>query len=83
MDIKQALINKESFYKGSVKAFITLYHDEQEYVVLSYAKQIARYSFINKKWEIDYTRYSQTTSKIQNILKEIEKIEVLNKCFSL
>ena len=75
------LSNREPFRGNSVSA----YYDGTEYQVWSYNTKIASieldvmntryYGFTPHTWWIDTRVYSKTTSRIQNIVREIDRVE--------
>lgn len=63
--IKTALANLETFTGNSLSAIIS----GDEYTVISYRTPIARWNLVTgEKW-IDPKRYSVTTSKQQNLIR--------------
>ena len=72
-DIYADLRDKKEFKANSITAFEFGYI----YVVLSYTKVIFRYDLLNNKVTyFDNTKYSKTTSKLQNMLKELYRKEL-------
>lgn len=51
--------------------FMATWVTEDLYVVFSYTTPIAWFYAEDRCWEMDDTKYSSTTSKIQNIVREV------------
>ena len=71
-DIPKLISNREPFRGNSVSA----HYDGTEYQVISYNTKIASINW-PERWWISPETYSQTTSRIQNIVREIDRVERL------
>ena len=70
-DMMTGLIsNREPFQGNSVSA----HYDGTEYQIWSYSTKIASINW-PERWWINPNTYSKTTSRIQNIVREIDRIE--------
>ena len=70
-DMMTGLIsNREPFQGNSVSA----HYDGTEYQVWSYSTKIASINW-PERWWISPETYSKTTSRIQNIVREIDRVE--------
>lgn len=47
----------------------------EQYVVFSYSTAIAKYNFNTGEWWINLQKYSVTTSKQQNIIKRVARLD--------
>ena len=77
-DMPRLLSNREPFRGNSVSA----HYDGTEYQVWSYSTKIASINW-PERWCISPETYSKTTSRIQNIVREIdreERSEISFKC---
>ena len=82
-EIPELLSNREPFRGNSVSA----HYDGTEYQVMSYGTKIASiksnvintyyYGLTPERWWISPETYSKTTSRIQNIVREIDRLERL------
>lgn len=75
-DMPAQIRNFESFTHGSCHAI----NNGREYIVVSYSTPIARAKNIDGVWHyrLNSRKYSQTTSKLQNIIRRAwaaEKVE--------
>lgn len=72
-DVYADLHDKKEFKTNSITAFKFGFI----YEVLSYTKVIFRYDLLtNKVTYFDNTKYSKTTSRLQNMLKELYRKEI-------
>ena len=69
-DIPELISNREPFRGNSVSA----HYDGTEYQVMSYNTKIASINW-PERWWINPETYFKTTSRIQNIVREIDRIE--------
>ena len=70
------LISKRVPFKGSS---VSARFDGSEYQIISYSTKIASTNdFLYGQWWISPETYSKTTSRIQNIVREIARIEGYN-----
>ena len=71
-EIPRLISNRVPFKGNSVSARL----DGSEYQVISYSTKIASTNdFFYGQWWISPETYSKTTSRIQNIVREIARIE--------
>ena len=71
-DIPKLISNREAFRGNSVSAR----YDGTEYQVISYNTKVASINW-PERWWISPETYSKTTSRIQNIVREIDRVERL------
>ena len=71
-EIPELISNRKPFRGNSVSA----HYDGTEYQVMSYDTIIASINW-PERWWIDTRVYSKTTSRIQNIVREIDTLERL------
>ena len=71
-DIPKLISNREPFRGNSVSA----HYDGTEYQVRSYNTIVASINW-PERWWINPNTYSKTTSRIQNIVRDIDRVERL------
>ena len=71
-DIPELISNRKPFRGNSVSA----HYDGTEYQVWSYNTKVASINW-PERWWIDTRVYSKTTSRVQNIVREIDRVERL------
>ena len=71
-EMTELINNREPFRGNSVSA----HYDGTEYQVWSYGIKIASSNW-PERWWIDTRVYSKTTSRIQNIVRDIDTLERL------
>ena len=69
-EIPDIISNRVPFRGNSVSA----HYDGTEYQVMSYNIKVASINW-PERWWIDTRVYSKTTSRIQNIVREIDRVE--------
>lgn len=71
-EVKELLTFKEAFKHGYS---MSAERQGDEYVVWSYRTVIARYDLLNGKWWVNPNKYSVTTSKQQNIIRQVATLD--------
>ena len=72
-EIPALISNRKPFRGHSASA----QYDGTEYQVISYGIRIAQITIGRNDWWISPNTYSKTTSRIQNIVREIDRVERL------
>ena len=67
-----ALIKKREPFRGHS---VSAQYDGTQYQVISYGIRIAQITIGRNDWWINPNIYSKTTSRIQNIVREIDRVE--------
>ena len=75
-DIPKLISNREPFRGNSASA----HYDGTEYQVISYNTKVASINW-PERWWISPETYSKTTSRIQNIVREIDRVDRLETSF--
>ena len=75
-EMTELISNRKPFRGNSASA----HYDGTEYQVISYDTIIASINW-PERWRIDTRVYSKTTSRIQNIVREIDRVDRLETSF--
>ena len=65
-DMARAIANREEFSGNSVRG---VWLDRSQYAVFSYGTQVAEYDAVTTRYYLNARKYSQTTSRLQNIVR--------------